>query len=84
MTMSNAEKHQLADQIGLAGELGEPETIISVILAVAQRKPGEKWKNLADALEVAQERLERLNAPRAPRFVDLEGHIDASPKMEQR
>jgi hypothetical protein len=61
--MSNAERRQLADQIGLADELGEPETIVSAVLAVAKRKQGDKWANLVDALEVAQERLERLNAP---------------------
>jgi hypothetical protein len=82
--LSENEKKSLEDQLALIDELGEPEQLVPVLRKLAASKQGEKWRRVWVALAAAEEELERLNAPRAPRYVDLEGHIDASPNISQQ
>jgi hypothetical protein len=79
--LSENEKKSLEDQLALIDELGEPEQLVPVLRKLSAAKHGEKWRHVWLALGAAEEELERLNAPREKRYVDLEGHIDASPKV---
>jgi hypothetical protein len=44
-------------------ELDEPEALLTTLKRAAQRKPGERWQRLADALERAEASIENEQRP---------------------
>jgi hypothetical protein len=46
-------------------DLDEPEALLTALKRAAQRKPGERWQKLADALERAEAAIENEQRPQA-------------------
>jgi diphthamide synthase (EF-2-diphthine--ammonia ligase) len=81
MPLTDNEQTELREHVALAGELGEPETIVATMAHYAKRKASERttdpdearrWRNLSNALEAAQGALSIEPKPKRETEADQE------------